>query len=134
MFLPPSQRVYTAVFLSYSSLHKSDGILCCIPTTQTLQVYFLLFHEHNYSDCVFTLNTVPEHILCRHRWRNEAAAAAALLTCCFHHTASVCVDSLTSCCKAYDHWCSLSLCYLLVFSAKSCHATRMLVSGWPAGV
>lgn len=91
--------------------------LMCIPTTQTLQVYFLLFHEHNYSDCVFTLNTVPEHILCRHRWRNEAAAAAALLTCCFHHTASVCVDSLTSCCKAYDHWCSLSLsaiCWSLV--------------------
>lgn len=50
-----------------------------------------------------TLNTVLEHVLCRYRWRSDAAAAAAaLLTHCFCYAA--CADIMLEGQQKHFHW------------------------------
>ena len=52
----------------------------------TFQVYFLLFYERNYSNCVMGSVTYTEHWACRHRQRTEAAHMLLMLTLLCRHS------------------------------------------------
>lgn len=74
----------------YSCQHRLQNSPCFTHANMT-QSAFLCFNSIFYVLCSeqrsATLSVVPECILCRHRWRAEAAVAT--LTCCFCYSGGV---------------------------------------------